>query len=1023
MRRSFVIALLVLVTSSATAAPPSESFKRGAKIAPTLTVVDEKGRTALALAAVDVRAIIRGHLARTIFELTYRNDLDEVVGGDFAFPLPTDAELSDLGLYFNGRLRHGVAVERVQARTAYEEIVHRRVDPALAEWTAGRAFRLSVYPIEPHGTKTIRIAYDQELTSRPYVLDLRYGTTVGRVDVTVDAETQHVDAVGLDLRRQGTAWHASASKSNLDATVTVARNVDDETAIAAWSVEDRLWYASAPVRVGGDAPSLAPASSLVLLWDASGSAARRDDRRVIELLRLLSQRGDRITRVTLVPFHIVVEPARDVSTEALEQTLADLPSAGATNLAAILEAIPALAAQLPQDSRIALVTDGVTSVGDDARVARAAAALTAVRRPVMVVNASPSPNDQLLASIARRTGGWYLDLTAITPESAAEAARHVPTRASIESAWQPLRDVLPTAIITSDDATITVSANSRDRIGQLRFRLGNQRRDLPVRDAVLPEDAGDLVRRAWARARLRELVDNNGGSDAALLEHGRRFNQLTPRTSLLVLETWQDYERYSVPMPPDVRAEKESDEKAAADRWAQLERMKMPSRIESRGVSNEASPGGAAWFIRGTVRAHDGSELPGVTVTIISGAERKDTVTEGHGRYWLTLSRRPASFRLEVALPGFGSVSRTYDRGAASGAVLDASLNPMIMESITVTAGAPAVGTDNSNYVIDGLEAPANVPTKEALADRLVASLAGERAVFIEDEAMATEAAAKRHVTIEQIVTKLRAFSSPADQMRYYVAARSVLGGDKWFHAHAAMAIHETDAALGLRLLTDLVEAYPNDAPLLRIIGRIVEGWGDPALARILFERALAIAPRETQTWRELMLLESRAGDAQSLAELRRRYQAAERDGRFKQIDEQIQSELPRLGQSAIDPRVDPTAQLQVEVMWDSNYSDVDLHVIEPGGEEVYYSHKKSAKGGLLRDDVTEGYGPETYSIPRAAGGEYKVALEYYAADATAVGAETLVHVIAYEYGHRRDLVIVLDGAKDRVAVVTIRGK
>jgi hypothetical protein len=1013
MRRALLV--LVLVTASALAAPRSDSFKRGMTVAPTLTVNDEQGRSALTLAGIAVHTIVRGHLARTIFELTYRNDLDRVVSGDFVFPLPADAEVSDLGLYFNGRLRHGVAVERVQARTAYEQIIHRRRDPALAEWSAGRAFRFSIFPIDPHGTKSVRIAYDQELTAQPYLLDLRWGTTVERLDVLVDAETQRVDTSGLDLHRENMTWHAHAANVTLDATVGVTRNSADETALTAWSPEDSRWYASAPVRVGGDAELVADASRLVLLWDVSGSAARRDDQRVLEFLRAL---GTHINKVTLVPFHLNVEPARDVEPVALEQAIADLPAAGATNLASVLGGLPSLAAQFAADTRIMLVTDGVSSIDADAQAARAAAALGAIRRPILVVNAFPSPNDQLLGAIARATGGWYLDLTRMEPAAAAESARHVPARRAIESAWHSVEDVLPSAIVTSGEETIGFSASSRDPIGVLPIRIGERRRFIPAREIVLPADGGDLVRRAWARVRLRELLDS-GAADAVVLEHGRRFNQLTPRTSLLVLESFRDYEFYGIPMPPDVRAEKEASERALSMSMETASRPWKPSTIEARGRSNERPPEGAAWFITGTIRSSDDSELPGATVTIAADQETRSTITENHGRYWLTLNRQPARFTLDVAMDGFGTVRRLFSDGTASGSIIDAWLNPAVYESITVTAYAPKLV--NTTAVAASLGSSRIAPTREALADRLLATFANREPEAFADENVAAEAAAKRHATIEQVVAKLRAFSSPSDQLRYYVAARSVLGGDKWFHAHAALAIHDSDAALATRLLTDLVEAYPDDAPLLRIVGRILDGWGQPALARMLFARALVLAPRETQTWRELLLLESRIGDANGVAELRHRYETADRDTRFNQVDDQLKSELPRLGSSGIDARRDPASALHIDAMWDSDYSDVDIHVTEPGGEEVMYSHRTSANGGRLHDDVIVGYGPETYTIAHVAAGDYKIELDYYAADAVAVGAETLIHVIIYDHGLRRDEVVVLGGQKERVPVATVR--
>ena len=116
-----VLGFFVLVSSAGAAQKP---------LLPTLTVATDDGSHALELVAIRVDTTIRGHLARTECELTYRNDLDRVVEGDFSFPLPAGAELTGLGLYFNGRLRHAVAVERERARVAYEATVHQRVDPA-----------------------------------------------------------------------------------------------------------------------------------------------------------------------------------------------------------------------------------------------------------------------------------------------------------------------------------------------------------------------------------------------------------------------------------------------------------------------------------------------------------------------------------------------------------------------------------------------------------------------------------------------------------------------------------------------------------------------------------------------------------------------------------------------------------------------------------------------------------------------------------------------------------------------------
>jgi hypothetical protein len=46
-------------------------------------------------------------------------------------------------------------------------------------------------------------------------------------------------------------------------------------------------------------------------------------------------------------------------------------------------------------------------------------------------------------------------------------------------------------------------------------------------------------------------------------------------------------------------------------------------------------------------------------------------------------------------------------------------------------------------------------------------------------------------------------------------------------------------------------------------------------------------------------------------------------------------------------------------LIWNTDGVDLDLHVLEPGGKEIYWEEPKGRQGGELDVDNTKGFGPE----------------------------------------------------------------
>ena len=71
-------------------------------------------------------------------------------------------------------------------------------------------------------------------------------------------------------------------------------------------------------------------------------------------------------------------------------------------------------------------------------------------------------------------------------------------------------------------------------------------------------------------------------------------------------------------------------------------------------------------------------------------------------------------------------------------------------------------------------------------------------------------------------------------------------------------------------------------------------------------------------------------------------------------------------------------AKLRVLLTWDSDGTDLDLHLVTPDGAHIWYGDRVVPNGAALDVDVTTGYGPEIIAMPAPIKGQYLVYVNYY---------------------------------------------
>ena len=503
--------------------------------------------TGLALETLHARAVVEGPLAFTELRFVFANPRSRRIEGRFTIGLPEGASVSRFAMRIGDELQEGEVVEKRRATRAYEDFLHRSIDPALLDREAGNRFGARVFPIEPLEKKEIVVSYSHELrhADEAYRLPLAGLPTLKglRVDVIASGKRFELEQTSITPDRD---------------FVMSPERFAREGAPRASSVRAGA-YAVARI-----SPSVRgtpePISGLVILLDTSASRAdalRADAKRVTQLVAKLAK-GDADTKVRVSCFDQSVEPIYDGPASRYgsreEARIIERGAAGASNLERALRHVRG---RKGTPRRVLVVSDGVFTAG-------AAAERGLVRAVTDLRGAKTERLDFVLtgqrrsAVLAKRlvTAGLRKHGVVIDDASPSEVVKRLGASASTtvdvrvpgsQWAW-PERLV---GVQPGDEVLVFARLPEGT---PFRVELhGPSKTSIDIESSAAPEP---LVERAAMRARIEALTSQRAGmaSDdkrrVALRERivdlSTRYRVLSDFTSLLVLESEQDYRTYRI---------------------------------------------------------------------------------------------------------------------------------------------------------------------------------------------------------------------------------------------------------------------------------------------------------------------------------------------------------------------------------------------------------------------------------------------------------------------------------------------
>lgn len=166
MKKRLIIAIvLVIGTASIFIAP----VKADGIIIPDPPICDRcpipSPMSQLVIRYHHVTVTIDDQIVTTHVDQVFYNPNDWSVEGEYVFPIPVDAAVSDFILWMDGEPVQGEVLDADQARRTYEQIVSNLRDPALLEYADMGALRARVFPIPPMCERRIELEYIQALTA------------------------------------------------------------------------------------------------------------------------------------------------------------------------------------------------------------------------------------------------------------------------------------------------------------------------------------------------------------------------------------------------------------------------------------------------------------------------------------------------------------------------------------------------------------------------------------------------------------------------------------------------------------------------------------------------------------------------------------------------------------------------------------------------------------------------------------------------------------------------------------------
>lgn len=511
-------------------------------------ILKDSSRLKLTSLKIDVNIV--GNFAKTTYNMKFYNELDRTLEGELVFPLAEGQAVSQFAMDVNGKLRDAVIVEKELARVAFESTVRQTIDPGLLEKTEGNNYKARVYPILPKKNKRIVLTFEQELEAfnqhHTYELPLSLKEELDNFSIDIQVfnreslpKIKNENYKSFFFKEKNGVFNASVERQSHTPISPVIIELPSSNYSANILSYRDYFYINKKLKPNSRLKQ--KPRKITLLWDTSYSLKNRNlDKELSILDKYFGYLRE--VEVHFMAFSNSIHQKRvfqieDGNWEVLKKTLKETDYDGGTSLG--------LFKSLAKSDEILLLTDGLANLGDFP---------TSNKLAAYTINSSTSANHEQLNKIATSSGGNYVNLVRLPETEALNALKKETFQFLGTVSNNAIHEVYPkTRTNVYEDFSITGRFSKETNIELLFGYQGKvtERIKAPVKKA----QENELVKRLWAKQKLKDLNRNKKGNKEQIIALAKSYHLITDYTSMLILDRIEDYVRYRIEPPQELRAE------------------------------------------------------------------------------------------------------------------------------------------------------------------------------------------------------------------------------------------------------------------------------------------------------------------------------------------------------------------------------------------------------------------------------------------------------------------------------------